>query len=88
MAERVIEAGNLTRNGAFREAFSLEEGPNLEAGIENALLNNVSIDPITQSSLVDVKFSSPDAEVSAEVTNLWVQEFVAANYEKRFGANI
>ncbi len=88
MAKRVMEAGNLTRDEAFRNAFALEDGGNLEAKIEGVLFDNISISPITQSSLVDVKFSSPDPVVSAEIANLWVKEFVAANYEKRFGANI
>ena len=32
----------------------------------------------TQSSLVDVSFSSPSPEISAKVTNLWAEEFIAA----------
>ena len=88
MANRVIEAGNLTRNEEFLEIFGLEEGADLEREIEEVLFDNVSIEPITQSSLVDVRFSSSGPEISAEIANLWVQEFVAANYEKRFGANI
>ena len=88
MAERVMEAGNLSRDEAFREAFAIEDGEDFDKRIEETLFANVSIDPITQSSLVDVKFSSPDPVVSAEIANLWAQEFVAANYEKRFGANI
>ena len=88
MAERVTEAGNLARNDAFRDAFNIEGDTGLERQIERALFQNVSIEPITQSSLVDVRFSSSDPVISAEIANLWVQEFVAANYEKRFGANI
>jgi capsular exopolysaccharide synthesis family protein len=88
MAKRVLEAGNLSRDEAFLEAFNLDEEVNLTRSIEKVLLENVSIEPITQSSLVDVTFSSPNPAVSAEIANLWAQEFVAANYEKRFGANI
>ena len=88
MAKRVMEAGNLSRDQSFREAFGVEDEVNIDAQIEGILFDNVSIDPITQSSLVDVRFSSPNPIISAEITNLWVQEFVAANYEKRFGANI
>ena len=88
MAKRVMEAGNLSRDQAFREAFGIEEGEALDRDIQRVLFENVSIQPILQSSLVDVTFSSPSPLVSAEITNLWVQEFVTANYEKRFGANI
>ena len=88
MAKRVMEAGNLSRDESFRATFEIEGDLNANANIERILFDNVSVDPITQSSLVDVKFSSPDPVISAEIANLWVQEFVAANYEKRFGANI
>ncbi|WP_197458128.1 GumC family protein, partial [Erythrobacter sp. HI0077] len=88
MAKRVMDAGNLSRDEAFREAFGIEEEEPQARSIQRLLFENVSISPISQSSLVDVTFSSPDPAVSAEITNLWVREFVAANYEKRFGANI
>ena len=83
MAKRVMDAGNLSRNEAFREAFGVEEGVAQSRNIEKILFDNVNIGPIAQSSLVDVTFSSPDPAVSAEIANLWVQEFVAANYELR-----
>ncbi|HAU22253.1 MAG TPA: hypothetical protein DCS24_06605, partial [Erythrobacter sp.] len=89
MAARVAEAGNLTRSEEFIEAFGLEEEASLTSqDIEEVLLENVSIEPITQSSLVDVRFSSSSPRLSTSLTNLWAQEFIAANYEKRFGANI
>lgn len=89
MAERVSKAGNLLRSEEFVEAFALQGEEELtERDIEKILLDNISIDPLSQSSLVDVSFSSPSPAVSATIANLWADEFIAANYEKRFGANI
>jgi capsular polysaccharide biosynthesis protein len=90
MAARVAKAGNLLRDEAFMEAFALNEATEEVAvrDVEKLLLENIAVAPITQSSLVDVSFSSPSPEISAKVTNLWAEEFIAANYEKRFGANI
>ena len=52
------------------------------------MLDNVSIAPILESNLVDIEFSSPDPKLSAEIANLWAQEFLGTNYDKRFGSNV
>ncbi len=89
MATRVARAGNLQRDEEFIRAFALDPEVRLTPrDVEEILLDNVSIEPIRQSSLVDIQFSSPSASVAAKVANLWAEEFIAANYEKRFGANI
>ena len=89
MAERVIEAGNLARNSAFLNAFDLaDRSVGSTKGLVGVLLDNIFITPIEQSNLVDIAFTSPDAKVSADIANLWANEFLSANYEKRFGANI
>jgi len=89
MATRVAEAGNLLRDELFLKTFKLSEHDKVtERDIQEALLDNISIEPIAQSSLVDIQFSSSSPTVSAKIANLWAEEFIAANYEKRFGANI
>ncbi|MEQ8771981.1 MAG: polysaccharide biosynthesis tyrosine autokinase, partial [Erythrobacter sp.] len=89
MAGRVIEAGNLLRDEQFLDAFSLEDPEGLDRqSVGGLLLDKIEIQPIAQSSLVDVQFVSPSPEVSARIANLWVNEYIAANYEKRFGTNI
>jgi capsular exopolysaccharide synthesis family protein len=50
------------------------------------LLRNVTISPIRGSSLVDVRFTSPDRELSARVANSWIEQFIAANLAKRFAS--
>ncbi len=50
------------------------------------LLRNVTISPIRGSSLVDVRFTSPNRELSARVANSWVEQFIAASLAKRFSS--
>ncbi len=50
------------------------------------LLDHVSISPVRGSSLVDVKFSSPDPSLSATIANTWVSEYVASMLERRFAS--
>ncbi|MXO91343.1 GumC family protein [Pontixanthobacter aquaemixtae] len=89
LARRVIDAGNLARDEKFLTAFGLDEaGTVSEPVLERVLLGNVTITPVEQSNLVDISFSSPSAEVSSSLANLWAEEFLDANYEKRFGQNI
>lgn len=89
LAERVIEAGNLTRDGAFLKAYGLDDAGAVSAQLlAGTILNGASISPVEQSNLVDISFSSPAGDVSSNLANLWAQEFLAANYEKRFGANV
>ena len=89
MAARVADAANLLRDEAFMDAAGLDPSQGLtEADIQDALLAGITITPIEQSSLVDIGYSSSSSEVSAKIANLWADEFIKANYEKRFGANI
>ncbi|MFN2099294.1 GumC family protein [Altererythrobacter sp. MF3-039] len=48
------------------------------------LQENISIEPVRGSRLVNVNFTSPSADLSAEVANLWVQQFQEATVERRF----
>ena len=48
------------------------------------LQKHVSISPISGSSLVDVNFESPDARLSAEIANAWVEQFIVSNLDRRF----
>lgn len=55
-----------------------------EAG--KVLLENISIDPTRLSRLVDIHFTSPDAEFSAKVANSWAQNFIESNLERKVEA--
>ncbi|WP_173204168.1 Wzz/FepE/Etk N-terminal domain-containing protein [Sphingopyxis sp. BSNA05] len=88
LANRVVSAGNLTRDKNFQNAFGLAERGVSDNAAANILLGNISIQPIEFSSLVDISFSSPDPKLSAEIANLWAQEFLGMNFDKRFGSNV
>ncbi|BDI59742.1 GumC family protein [Qipengyuania nanhaisediminis] len=48
------------------------------------LLENIAIDPIRGSALVDVSYSSFDPELSAQIANAWVNEFIAQSIARKF----
>lgn len=50
------------------------------------LLNNVVVEPIRASRLVDLSFISPDPELSARIANTWASLFIQSNLERRFQA--
>jgi succinoglycan biosynthesis transport protein ExoP len=54
--------------------------------VTNVLLNNVSVEPIAGSSLVEVSYTSPDRGLAAKITNAWVEQFIAANMDRKFGS--
>jgi capsular exopolysaccharide synthesis family protein len=48
------------------------------------LLEHVSVNPIRGSSLIDVDYSSYDQQLSAQVANAWVSEFIAQSIARKF----
>lgn len=50
------------------------------------LLKNVSIDPTRLSRLVDIRFTSKDADFSAKVANAWADNFIRSNLERKIQA--
>ena len=50
------------------------------------LLRNVSIEPTRLSRLVDISFSSPQASLSARVSNAWAENFIQTNLERKVQA--
>ncbi|MCC2981673.1 GumC family protein [Sphingomonas sp. IC4-52] len=50
------------------------------------LLKNLSIDPTRLSRLVDIRFTSPDADFSARVANAWAENFIKTNLERKIQA--
>lgn len=102
LAERVANELRLVDNPEFFDMFdSDEDGPafQLENGrfpadgraarVREAgklLLENVGIEPTRLSRLVDISFSSPDAEFSARVANAWAEQFINMNLERKIQA--
>lgn len=95
LAERVVRAGNLATDKEFVSTFKLE---NSEVSLTSAerqtrskqilkiLLARIEVTPIRNSSLVDVSFVTPSAELSAKLANLWGQQFLQASIDRRFAA--
>ncbi|MDV3458437.1 polysaccharide biosynthesis tyrosine autokinase [Sphingomonas sp. HF-S4] len=50
------------------------------------LLDHVSIDPTRLSRLAKINVTSPDAEFSARVANVWAENFVQTNLERKVQA--
>lgn len=63
--------------------FSAKKRERLAAGI---VLGNITIAPIRNSSLVDIKYTSRSPQVSAKIANAWPQQFIAANMDRQFAS--
>lgn len=50
------------------------------------LLKNINIAPTRLSRLVDIHFTSPDANFSAKVANAWAEGFIQSNLERKVQA--
>jgi capsular exopolysaccharide synthesis family protein len=50
------------------------------------LLDNLSVDPLRLSRLVNIRFTSPDAALSAKVANAWAEGFIQSNLERKIQA--
>lgn len=50
------------------------------------LLRNLSINPVRLSRLVGISFTSPDAKLSARVTNTWTTKFIGVTLARRYEA--
>lgn len=62
-----------------------------QAAIERVLTDSVlaalQIEPVRNSRLVRIHFSSPDPQLSAHVVNVYAREFIAGNLERRLQAS-
>jgi len=47
---------------------------------------HVNVMPVRGSSLVDVSFESPDPNLSAEIANAWIEQFITSNLDRRFNS--
>jgi polysaccharide biosynthesis transport protein len=100
LAERVARDLRLADDPQFFASFGhtevLEEtprGPQFSVGRDarnrlatNILLRNLNVAPIRFSRLVDIRWTSPDAGLSARVANAWAAAFITASLERRFDA--
>lgn len=64
---------------------SAERSQRLKLATE-LLQQHIIIAPVVGSSLVDISFQSPSPTLSAQLANAWVEEFIAANLDRRFNS--
>ena len=50
------------------------------------LLDNLVVSPARLSRLVEIRFTSPSADFSAQVANTWAQQFIETNLERKSDA--
>lgn len=101
LAERVARELRLSENAAFFEMFGATETVEelgqgtgaTPAGREKRvreaaeiLLKHVTIAPERMSRLVEVKFTSPDPQLSTQIANTWTTAFIETSLERRFEA--
>ena len=77
--------GSLFEEGGPRRTTTAQRREREEAAID-ILLENIEIEPVRGSALVDVSFTSPDATLSQRIANAWTQQFIASNLDRRFEA--
>ncbi len=58
----------------------------IERAVSKALMGNIQVSPLRNSALVDVYYTSPNAELSARIANAWAQEFIQQSMDRRFGS--
>jgi len=85
LAERVVEAENFAQDAVFRDAFGLDESNLSPRALAGLVGSTITVTPIENSQLVDIVSTTPSAEISARIANAWAEQFLEANYEKRFG---
>ena len=99
LAIRVARELNLANDDAFLTAFDIDlsadasmgEAPAAAANraqrlVVQELQDNIAINPIRGSSLVDVGFTSPNPSLSAKVANAWTEQFIQSNLDRRFSS--
>lgn len=102
LSERVATQLGLVNDPAFYEkfgispdlpAFQMVNGRYPSSGritrlrvAGQVLRDHLSISPTRLSRLVDIRFTSPDAEFSARVVNSWSDAFIQTNLERKIQA--
>ncbi len=73
------DAGQMLANGKFSDA-----GRDLRRrAAGKILLSNLKVVPINSSRLVDIKLSSPNPKMAADIVNKWTELFILSNLERR-----
>lgn len=97
LADRVVSSLDLGNNSAFFLAHGVgapitEQGVGLaerkvrERQAANLLLAHIAIDPVKDSKLVDIRYTSRSAELSAKIANEWVRSFIETRIDQQYSS--
>lgn len=99
LALRVVRSLGLANQDAFWVAHGIKPEDldqanqpgaakriNREADAVKILLRSVNIEPIRNSSLVNIKYTSQSPAMSQKIADAWPREFMVANMDRRLSA--
>ncbi|MEW6387255.1 MAG: polysaccharide biosynthesis tyrosine autokinase [Thermodesulfobacteriota bacterium] len=94
LAKKVMEKLNLKKHPYYAEIFR-ELPPKADAvalrqaeeRLAKAILGNIKVQPIRQSSLVDVSFFSPDPRFAGKIVNNLAQSYIELSMDLRLAAS-
>lgn len=85
LAQRVAQELNLPGNEAFVPAEA--DRPTKLKIATSQLMSNFEVDPIPQSRLIKISYTSSDPALAAQVTNSFADNFINSNLERRYEAS-
>ena len=90
-ARRVARSLNLLSDREFLEANGLDD---LDGSIDmqlrevsEHLSENIAIVPIRGSALIDISYTDPNPTRAAQIANMWVEEYVSGNFDRRLSSS-
>jgi uncharacterized protein involved in exopolysaccharide biosynthesis len=85
LAERVAQEMNLASNPeVVPQDIDRAARQKIAAGV---LVSNFSVNPVPESRLVQISFSSPSPQLAAQITNSFADNFINSNLERRYEAS-
>jgi capsular exopolysaccharide synthesis family protein len=85
LAQRVAQDMNLASNPLFAPAGA-DRAQRLRSAT-GTLVGGFKVEPVKDSRLIKITFSSPDPGLAATVTNSFADNFINANLERRYEAS-
>ena len=78
------EANRLSGKGGL--ATSAIDRSKRDKLVQQFLLSGVTISPIRASSLVDIRYTSASAGLSAKISDAWAQQFIESTIDRRYAS--
>lgn len=85
LAERVAQQLNLAGNSDFLDSDA--DRATRQKIAANILAGNFTVDPVPESRLVKISYSSPNPGLAAKITNGFADNFINTNLERRYDAS-